>query len=215
MGKLYDDRGNLMSPSFSSKNGVRYRFYVSSALLRGRKAAAGSIGRIAAVEIENAVHAALETHRQKGGFDSAPLPIEQIERVIIARGRLLITAAGTPDEPGQEIRVTWSPMAKDPATIVEGNNVSDAAHNEGLIQSIVRAHAWMHSFREGTYSSIEQLAEANGLHPKVIRQNLRLAFLSPDATSAILEGSQPAALSLARIPKLLPLPWAQHRRLLG
>jgi len=26
MGKLYDDRGNLMSPSFSSKNGVRYRF---------------------------------------------------------------------------------------------------------------------------------------------------------------------------------------------
>ena len=36
LGKLYDDRGNLMSPSFSSKNGVRYRFYVSSALLRGR-----------------------------------------------------------------------------------------------------------------------------------------------------------------------------------
>ena len=39
LGKLYDDRGNLMSPSFSSKNGVRYRFYVSSAILRGRKAA--------------------------------------------------------------------------------------------------------------------------------------------------------------------------------
>ena len=37
MGKLYDDKGNLMSPSFSIKNGVRYRFYVSSALLRGRK----------------------------------------------------------------------------------------------------------------------------------------------------------------------------------
>jgi len=35
IGKLYDDRGNRMSPSFSTKNGVRYRFYVSSALLRG------------------------------------------------------------------------------------------------------------------------------------------------------------------------------------
>ncbi len=33
-GKLFDDKGNRMSPSFSSKNGVRYRFYVSSALLR-------------------------------------------------------------------------------------------------------------------------------------------------------------------------------------
>lgn len=43
-GKLYDDKGNLMGPSFSSKNGVRYRFYVSSALLRGRRSAAGSVG---------------------------------------------------------------------------------------------------------------------------------------------------------------------------
>jgi site-specific DNA recombinase len=43
-GELFDDKGNLMGPSFSTKNGVRYRFYVSSALLKGRKAAAGSVG---------------------------------------------------------------------------------------------------------------------------------------------------------------------------
>ena len=42
MGKLFDDRGNVMSPSYSTKKGVRYRFYVSSALLRGRKAEAGA-----------------------------------------------------------------------------------------------------------------------------------------------------------------------------
>jgi hypothetical protein len=52
LGKLYDDRGNRMSPSYSTKNGIRYRFYVSSALLRGRKDAAGSVARIAAAEIE-------------------------------------------------------------------------------------------------------------------------------------------------------------------
>jgi site-specific DNA recombinase len=55
LGKLYDDRGNLMSPSFSTKKGGRYRFYVSSALLRGRKATAGSVCRILAAEIESAV----------------------------------------------------------------------------------------------------------------------------------------------------------------
>ena len=27
-GLLFDDRGNAMSPSFSTKRGVRYRFYV-------------------------------------------------------------------------------------------------------------------------------------------------------------------------------------------
>ena len=40
-----------MTPSFSTKNGVRYRFYVSTAL-RGRKHNAGSVTRISASEIE-------------------------------------------------------------------------------------------------------------------------------------------------------------------
>ena len=55
MGKLFDDRGNVMSPSYSTKKGVRYRFYVSSALLRGRKAEAGSVGRVSAVAIEDEI----------------------------------------------------------------------------------------------------------------------------------------------------------------
>jgi site-specific DNA recombinase len=59
------------------------------------------------------------------------------------------------------------------------------------------------------------MREANSLHPKVVRQALRLAFLAPEITSAVLEGSQPKELSLARIPKLLPLSWAEHRPLLG
>src|SRR5467141_3761221 len=62
MGKLYDDRGNRMSPSFSTNKGVRYRFYVSSALLRGRKAEVGSIGRLAAQAIEEAVVKAVRNH---------------------------------------------------------------------------------------------------------------------------------------------------------
>jgi hypothetical protein len=69
--------------------------------------------------------------------------------------------------------------------------------------------------RDGKYESIEQLAEANRLHPKVVRQALRLAFLSPEVTSAILEGKQPAGLTLPRVPKLLPMSWMEHRRLLG
>jgi site-specific DNA recombinase len=213
-GKLYDDKGNLMSPSFSTKNGVRYRFYVSSALLRGRKAAAGSIARVAAAEIENAVRAALVTHHQKGPLEGAPSEMDRIERVAVSRDRLLIRIVGAPGEPGQDIKSKWFLKAKDPATTDEGNGVSDMVRNEGLIQSIIRAHGWLRSLRDGAYESIEALAEANELHPKVIRQNLRLAFLSPNVTSAILEGSQPTGLSLARIPKLLPLPWADHRRLL-
>jgi len=215
MGKLYDDRGNLMSPSFSNKNGVRYRFYVSSALLRGRKTEAGSVGRTHAAEIEGAVLAALQSHQGQVQFDNELDPIGALKRVVVARDQLLLTTAGTAEGDGtiQEIRVPWPIKAMD-AAIVEGNSVADGVRNEGLIQSIVRAHAWVHYLQNGTYESIEALAEANRLHPKVVRQALRLAFLSPDVTSAILEGSQPAELSLARIPKLILLPWAEHRRLL-
>src|SRR6195952_4478310 len=63
LGKLYDDKGNRMSPSYSTRNGVRYRFYVSSALLRGRKTEVGSVGRVSAAEIESAVLAALQSHQ--------------------------------------------------------------------------------------------------------------------------------------------------------
>src|SRR5581483_10064080 len=57
-GKLFDDKGNRMTPSFSSKNGVRYRFYVSTAL-RGRKHRAGSVTRVSAPEIEGLVQCEL------------------------------------------------------------------------------------------------------------------------------------------------------------
>jgi site-specific DNA recombinase len=65
-GRLYDDRGNRMSPTFSAKNGVRYRFYVSSALLRGQKGEVGSVGRVPAAEIEGAVRAAIIAQKGQG-----------------------------------------------------------------------------------------------------------------------------------------------------
>jgi site-specific DNA recombinase len=58
-GKLFDDRGNRMTPSTTNKAGVRYRYYVSSALTEGRKGEAGAFSRVPAVELEAAIRAAL------------------------------------------------------------------------------------------------------------------------------------------------------------
>jgi site-specific DNA recombinase len=212
LGKLYDDKDNRMSPSFSSKNGIRYRFYVSSALLRGRQAAVGAIGRIPAAGIEAAVLAVLQSHQGQVQFDKEPDPIVAVKRVVVARDQLVITTASTGDGTVQEIRVPWSAKAKDTA-IVQGNSMPDGVRNESLIQSIVRAHAWIRNLHDGKHESIEALAEADHLHPKVVRQAFRLAFLSPDVTSAILEGRQPSGFSLTQIPKSLPLQWTEHRRL--
>jgi site-specific DNA recombinase len=51
-GLIFDDRGHRMSPSHANKKGVRYRYYVSHALLQNRKANAGSISRVSAPDVE-------------------------------------------------------------------------------------------------------------------------------------------------------------------
>src|SRR5580692_9554870 len=108
-GKLYDDKGNLMGPSFSSKNGVRYRFYVSRALLRGRKSQAGSVGRVSAAKIEQAVLSALASRQQAKGFEKASLDITRVQRIVIARDRLTIGLTDrTRSKSQKEIQIPWS-----------------------------------------------------------------------------------------------------------
>src|SRR3954447_21707063 len=55
MGRLFDNRGNGMTPSHTCKQGVRYRYYLSSALLQGQAKRSGSVRRVPATEIENVV----------------------------------------------------------------------------------------------------------------------------------------------------------------
>lgn len=83
------------------------------------------------------------------------------------------------------------------------------------MQSIVRSHVWLQALQDGTYESIEVLAEAHRLHPKVARLALRLPFLSPDLTVAIMVGSPVIKIAtLATIPKSLPFSGARQQHTL-
>jgi site-specific DNA recombinase len=55
VGKLFDDRGNRMSPSWSRRGSKRWRYYISQALLQGDRTKAGSVARVSAPEIENRI----------------------------------------------------------------------------------------------------------------------------------------------------------------
>ena len=60
---LFDDAGNAMVPTHATKQGVRYRYYVSLPYLRGlAKPPIGTIVRIPAIEIETTVTKALSEH---------------------------------------------------------------------------------------------------------------------------------------------------------
>ena len=204
-GKLYDDKGNRMGPTFSSKNGVRYRFYVSTAL-RGRKHKAGSITRISAPEIEAIVQTAL---REKLEAPREEM-LEHIERISVRAGRIKITLKRDQGKRGS-IEIPWIPKARGETQIRLAQ--SETNPDQKLVKSIVRAHAWLGDLSTSRYSSIEELAAAADLHPKVIRQGLRLAFLAPELTRTALEGGP--NIELKGIPKLLPLSWQEQRRQLG
>src|SRR6266849_2005031 len=75
-GRIFDDRGNRMSPTHSNKLGVRYRYYVSHALLQQRKAEAGSIARVTAPEIEALVLDGVRKHRASIGEAEHPTAID-------------------------------------------------------------------------------------------------------------------------------------------
>src|SRR5690349_4807241 len=59
MGRIFDERGNRMTPSFAVKNGVRYRYYISTPLIQGQPNKAAKLKRIPAAEIETLIVSAV------------------------------------------------------------------------------------------------------------------------------------------------------------
>jgi len=87
-GKLYDDGGNRMSPTWARKGSKRWRYYVSQAALQGDKGKAGSV-RVPAADVETIVAQALG----KLSPDRAVSPTDirnLIGRVVIGRATIRI-----------------------------------------------------------------------------------------------------------------------------
>ena len=62
MGRIFDERGNRMTPSYAVKNGVRYRYYISAALIQGQPDKAAKLNRVPATEIEKLILSAVRKH---------------------------------------------------------------------------------------------------------------------------------------------------------
>ena len=89
-GRLFDERGNRMTPSHTSKGGARYRYYVSHAILQKRPDEAGAVARVPAPDIESIVIEALrdlDGHADNGGCpaltNDRDLIEHHVDRIII------------------------------------------------------------------------------------------------------------------------------------
>jgi site-specific DNA recombinase len=206
-GKLFDDKGNAMSPSFSGKNGIRYRFYVSTAL-RGRTDRAGSVTRVSAPEIEGIIE---DTVRRKLEEQDASTQAawDRVERVVVGAKviRVKLSSTGTDSTAEETVDIPWTSKKPDRpnASILPPGREPD----QKLLQALVRTHAWLSDLANDRFSSIEELASKADIHPKVIRQALKLAFLPPDIVTSIFAGE--TMFELADLRNVSALSWQSQR----
>lgn len=242
MGLLYDDRGNRMSPTHTTRKNGRYRYYVSQAILQYRRENAGSRSRIGAEEIEALIVTTLkselsseEVKVQAASGAWAPetrnLIQTSVSRIVLhaAEAEIILhkrplnenisnVACADPSEGPWVIRVPLlGPQKPDRKQILLPSTpgASPQHLDRSLILAVARGRSWVKALRRGEYANTSQIAHKFDLSEPYVRRILRLAFLAPDIVEALAEGRQPRALTLERLLRPLPLSWAEQRLSLG
>lgn len=240
-GRIFDDRGNRMSPSHSNKLGVRYRYYVSQAILQQRKAEAGSIARVPATEIETLVLDGIRKHCASIGEAEDPTTIadrDLIERYVDSvivkpqalEVRLVLaseTSAPTEEpsindpDPGQlpTIMLAWTaPTFAAVKGIVHAPSAKPELKLESrdaLLIAIAQARAWIDDIQLGRTASFAEIAKREAQGERYVRQLATLAFVSPRIIAAIVDGTAPADLTVTDLAKALPYSWAEQEQGIG
>ena len=228
-GCLFDDRNNLMSPTHAVKMGVRYRYYVSTALVQGCNADAGSVARVPALEVETLVRDALREHIAKSAVEAnaeADLCKQIGLRVTLRSGSLEMTwididTAGDDPSSGDlrriDIPYIFSPHKRRREIILPAKVSSYVRPIRGedqrkLTRSIALGRMWLQEVLSGI--SIKAIASREYKSERMIRMMLSLAFLDPKLVRAALHGTLPRGVSSRRLIDA-PMLWHQQWQEIG
>jgi site-specific DNA recombinase len=86
-----------------------------------------------------------------------------------------------------------------------------------LVKVIAKAHRFNEKLLHSGAGKFADLAKSEQLHRSYYSQVLRLAYLAPDITAAILDGHQPPGLTATMLIEHphLPLSWQERPAPLG
>jgi hypothetical protein len=88
-----------------------------------------------------------------------------------------------------------------------------ATIDNSMVKLIVRGFRWQRMLYEGKFTSIEDLSAAEKINPSYVSRVLRLAFLSPKIVQAILDGKQPAWLTMKELLKPSTADWSEQEQI--
>ena len=113
---------------------------------------------------------------------------------------------GKIDKCAREMRLVLPP---------NNNGELPSHHVPSLIKAVVRAHDWYDRILRGEFSSIYTIAKSTGLNERYVSRIFQCAFLALDIVESILNGNQPARMTLEDLRSNLPLEWTSQRQLLS
>ena len=223
IGRIYDDRGNRMSPSHVRKQGIKYRYYLSSPLLHGRPERAGSVRRVPAAEVEALVGSAVREHVEDSTeSDDGDLIRNHVVRVEVQADQLAVELkAEAAHNDRHVLRIPWRKTSmKRRRDIIVPASVSPhdrrpirAETRATLVAAIARGRRWLDEVLAGTVTSVEQIAARDKCSIRQVNMTISLAFLAPELVKAAVKGRLPRGIGVTRL-RDAPAEWSHYTRCL-
>jgi hypothetical protein len=79
-----------------------------------------------------------------------------------------------------------------------------------LVKALARAFRWKRMLESGEFTTINEIAEREGIAPSYMTRVLRLMLLAPDIVEAILDGRHGPEMTLARVLEPFPVEWCDQ-----
>jgi DNA invertase Pin-like site-specific DNA recombinase len=228
-GRIFDDRGNRMSPTHARKKGIKYRYYLSSALLHGDAGHAGSIQRVPAAEIERLVLGTVRDHLNllepigdRSLIDSHVARVEiQKEQLIVELAAVTESSREHPKNDGT-LRISWQKTAfkrrrellLPQCTLPQTVRPIRAETRATLVASMARGRRWLDELITDPIARTECIAARERCSVRKVNKIISLAYLAPDLVKAALEGRLPHGMGMARLCDL-PAEWSRQYQILG
>jgi site-specific DNA recombinase len=240
MGRIFDHRGNRMTPTYATKAGVRYRYYVSAVLIQGQANEAGKLNRVPAVEIENLIVIAVRKHlvqlpRNCAQANDAPQSNDQelisnhVARVDVNRDHLAVQlAVANAQQPEDRLKVPvlkilWKKKpSKQPREIIPPASASSrrdprpirAETRAELVTAIAKGRQWLDEILVGVVTNTDQIAFRENCSGRQVNMTISLAFLAPNLVQAAVDGRLPRGIGVANLRDVSAV-WSQQHSILG
>ena len=228
-----------MVPTHATKAGIRYRYYVSTPFLHGdaKTASAGSVPRVPAADIEEAIVKSLNQRlaaRKDGStadtlrLDNHGAIIQLVERIVVHKDRLIVRIksegpdgeSDTPDD--RSLSIPWQkPPTKRRRQILLPNNTPRSEvrperfeRRARLVKAIAQGRRWLDDVVSGRVITVAQLCTREKCSIRQVNMTISLAFLAPNLVKAAVEGRLPRGIGIERL-RDLPTEWSRQFEALG